>query len=362
MEVIDNVHDMYLKNYDNTYKCVENKILNNLLDIKLQNQPHIIMYGPNGSFKNFNVYHLIKKITGYHNFNLKRKQEKINVNNNSVEFDVLQSENYIELNPSLNGFYDRWIITEYIQSIIEFKNILVSRHIVVIKDLDKLTHNAYMTLRRILEKYSINSLFIFTATNISSINEAILSRCLNIRCPLVSDKAIKQFLSLNINDKAILKNVASNCDRNIYKAILIHSQINNTAIAIKQNSADSDDDNEDNLKNEENEIKANAFRLILQEEIKEHYLFIKKTKDILKVAKSNRDFLHKILNFNYGYEDILMIFRDIFIKTFKKNNINKLYLAHDLLVKVDLELVKCQKDYFALEKFLLEVYKLIHFD
>ncbi len=333
MEIINNTQLKFLKDFNETYKYITNKSLDSILNKKLGELFHINFYGPEGSFKNFYVYYLIKHITGNNLLNSKNIIEKINVNNNIVEFEVLLNENFIEINPSQNNFYDRWIITEYIQNLIKIKNITQSKHIIVLKDLDKLSNNSFMTLRRILEKYSNNALFIFTSTNIAHINEAINSRCFQIRCPLESDKNLKLFLSKYLNEKDKVKDIINNSERDINRIMLLYSKIDKSDF---------------------------SYIPILNNEIKEHFMFLKKTKDVIKVAKENRDFLNKILNFSYNNEEIIKCFQDIILKTYKKKR-EILINIITILKELDMELINSQKDFFAYEKFLIKLYKFIHF-
>ncbi len=332
MNIINNTQSKLLKEFDNSYKYINNQYLNNILSKNIDELCHINFYGSAGSFKDFYVYYLIKKLTGNYSINQKKIIEKINVNNNIVDFEVLLNENYIEINPSINSFYDRWIITDYIQNIIKIKNITQRKHIIVFKDLDKISNNSFMTLRRILEKFSNNVLFIFTSTNLAYVNEAIISRCISIRCPLENEKNLKNFLGIYLKDKTKIKDILSNSNRDINKIMLIYSKLN--------------------LEEE--------YIPVLFNEIKEHYIYIKKTKDIIKVAKENREFLNKILNFNYSNEEIIKNFQEIFVKTYKKK-MNILRLLIDLLRELDVDLINCQKDFFAYEKFLLKLYKIINF-
>jgi DNA polymerase III delta prime subunit len=330
MEIINKTQVKFLNEFENSYKYVKNSKLDNILKQNFEELCHINFYGPNGSFKNFYVYYLIHKITGHYFINPKKTIQKISVNNNNIEFEVIINDNYIELNPSINGFYDRWIITEYIQNIIKSKNITQKKHIIVLRDLDKLSLNSFMTLRRILEKYSCNSLFIFTSTNLSYINEAILSRCLNIRCPIETEKNMKSFLNNYFEDKLKIKQILATSNRDINKVMFIYSKLELETIYIP----------------------------ILYNQIKEHYQFMKKTKDVIKVLKENREFLNRILNFNYNNEEIIQCFQDILFKSMRKKR-NEFFKVIGLLKNLDLELINCQKDFFAFEKFLAKLYEIL---
>jgi DNA polymerase III delta prime subunit len=333
MNLLYNINVEFLKDFDTTYKNVPNKIFDSILSKSIEDLSNINFYGHPGSFKNLYPYYLIKKLTGTYNTNTRKIVEKLVINNNVVEFELILNDNFIEINPSLYGFYDKFIITNYIQNLIKIRNITQRKHIILFRDLDKLSNNSYMTLRRILEKYSNNTLFIFTSTNISCINEAIISRCQNIRCTIETEKNLKNFLSFYIEDKNNIKKIIQKSNRDINKIMFMHSKIN------------SDEEQ----------------KLILQNSIKEQIQFIKKTKDFLKVIKENRNFLNQILNFSYNNEEIIQEFKIILLKIFKKYQ-SKISLVFDLLRELDANLINAQKDFFAYEQFLLKLYKIIHFD
>lgn len=343
MEDINCTHFNFLDDFDNSYKYVDNVSLTKYSSLDIDEMQHLNFYGPNGSFKNYYVYYLIKHLTkcSKYNNNTKSLQQKITVNNNIVEFDVVLNSNYVEVNPSMNNFYDRWIITDYIQNMIKSKNIIQKKHIILLKEVDKLSTNAYMALRRMLEKYSPNALFIFTSTNYSHINEAIISRCINIRCGLQPETNFNTFLGHYIQDKQLLKKILGSCHRNIDKAtILLYKNF------------------------------SNEFVPVLENEVKAHFALMKKTKDVMMIAKYNRDFLHKILNFNYEKNEIMKIFIDTIIKNYCKkdenkmsdSDRNKIYKFIALTAETDVTIVKSNKDFFVYENYLLKLYKLLHFD
>jgi DNA polymerase III delta prime subunit len=334
MDIINDIHFKILEKFDESYNFVENIAFSNFLNINLNELPHLVMYGPNGSFKDYYLYYLIYKKTGKYRSNLSRVNEKIVVNSNTIDFDIMISTNYTEINLARNNFYDRWIITDYIQNIIKMKPINQDRHIIVLKDLDKASHNCFMALRRIMEIYTNNALFICTATNLSHITEAIRSRCFCIRCPLQPEKSFKLFLNHYIKDKNILKNVILKSNRNINTAVMLQYKPNFV----------------------------NEIVNVLDDEIKNHHQIMKKTKDIFIIAKLNRDFLHKILNFDYDNKDIIKLFRDYMIKLYiKKEDNQTISKIISISAKTDHELATCGKDFFVFEKYLLLLYKIIHY-
>ena len=181
----------YFFNYLNKYyEYLDNNIITRLAKSNSIDLPHLHLYGCEGSMKNYYVYYIINKL---YNISLKKEEFKLEkntlkINNNNIEFNIYITKHFRELNLNDKSNYDKSIITNYLKNIVETKNCIHDKHIIILKDFDKLSHNCYMTLRRLMEIYSKNVLFICVSTNLSNIPDSIQSRCLNIRCPIIEKK------------------------------------------------------------------------------------------------------------------------------------------------------------------------------
>ena len=101
--------------------------------------------------------------------------------NNNIEFNLHTNTAFIEFDLYNKVNYDKHIISKYLINIIKVRNYKYGRHIVLLRNFDKLTFNAFMTLRRMMELYSQNVLFITISTNLSKIPDSIKSRCFKSR-------------------------------------------------------------------------------------------------------------------------------------------------------------------------------------
>ena len=333
-ELINNITDIY-KNFDNN--C-----LTNLTDYDI---PHINLYGPDGSMKKFYAYYIINKLN---NININTQEFKIQeenflIKNNNVNFKLINHKYFKEINLYHKLSNEKNILKFYILSIIKTKNIFVTKHIFIINDFDKLKYNSYMLLRRVMEIYSKDVIFIFISSNLSKIPEVIKSRCLNIRCPLLNNKHIikivkKLTTDYDIEKKDITKLIKKN-ENDIYKILL------NLENLVKM-----DIDN--------SEKKNNNYQDILYNDITTHLNYIRKEKNPLKVLQKNREFIFKLINFNFNNQIILENFLKIIIKKYNK------YLPLNQIVKLtsktDHDILNSSREIYHYEMYLLKIYKMFH--
>lgn len=329
-----------INNITNLYTLIDNNRLTNLTDYNI---PHINLYGPEGSMKKFYAYYIINKLNNYnintHEFNT--QEQSILVKNNNINFKLINHKYFKEINLYHKLNNERNILKFYIMPILQTKNILTKKHIFIINDFDKLKYNSYMLLRRVMEIYSKDVLFIFISTNLSKIPDSIKSRCINIRCSLLDNKRIikivqKLTTNYNIEKKDITKIIKNN-EGDIYKILLNLENIVNMDI--------------DNLEN-------NNYQDILYNEILNYLNIIRKEKNALKIIQKNREFIFKLINFNFNNQIILENFLKIIIKKFYK------YLPLDdivqLTAKTDHDILSSSREVYYYEIYLLKIYKMFH--
>ena len=144
----------YLINNINSYYSIFNLTpINNLTNISINELNHINIYGSSSSFYHFFPYYIINLLTkSQTNIERSIKTKKIiNVNNNNIDFTVSINTNFIEIDLFQRSNYDRFIITKYILEIVKNKNFKNEKHIILIRNFDRLNFLAYMSIRRILE-------------------------------------------------------------------------------------------------------------------------------------------------------------------------------------------------------------------
>ena len=94
------------------------------------------------------------------------------------------------------------------------------------------------------------------------------------------------------------------------------------------------------------------------EKIKNHLNYLKKTKKINLVLLKNREFVYKLTHFNYSNQEILEKFLKVLLKSFNK------YIENEYIIKLtsktDHDIVKCNRDIYHYERYLLNIYKSFH--
>ena len=357
----------FLDNINKYYKYLNNDLINNIGNIELSEIQHINLYG-NSSMKNYYVYYIINQLTKstFQHSLLKTEKYNINVNNNNVEFNVKIYESFQELNLVYKSNYDKHIISKYIVNIIKNKSFHYNKHIIILRDFDKLNFNAYMSLRRIMELYNTNTLFICVSTNISKIPDALKSRLLNIRCPIIDKKILANFTikileNLNIThyNKKDINRLIKSCDNDITKILLKLDADNFIRLNITENITENIDEISNGISKSTNisndPIK---YKDTLKEAIKNHLNYLKKTKKVNLVLQKNREFIYKITYFNYSNQEILEKFVSTILKYFNK------YLDYIKIIKIttktDNNIIKSSRDIYHYEKYLLQIYKMFH--
>ena len=228
-------HNIIYSNVNEIIKLPNNefrKVINNLKYGTWQyaNFQHIIVYGQNGSVKEYLINRLLEKIYGSSGIELKDVEYVVSgYSNTKTKIIIKQSKHHIILEPNSNGF-DKYLIQEIIQEYAksELLNIIKQRKlfkVVIINKIDNLSYYAQASLRRTMEKYSNTCKFILISDQLSKIIEPIRSRCLMIRVPLPTNNQILETLlhickneDINISFKKI-KEIINKSENKVNYAI-----------------------------------------------------------------------------------------------------------------------------------------------
>lgn len=151
--------------------------------------PHIIFYGPEGSGKKTMTSIFLHMLYGDNVNKLYNIKYNIMGSGNKVKEEIIKSSNHhIVINPS-NTNFDRYIIHDVIKSYAKAKTIA---HInnpnskfktIQISNLEKLSHSAQTSLRRMIEVNARTCRFIMWCENIDNVIDPLKSRCVCIRVP-----------------------------------------------------------------------------------------------------------------------------------------------------------------------------------
>ena len=180
---------------------IHKTIARRLLNFDFNNISNIIFYGRQNNGK----YLLSKLLINYLNSCNIFIQTSINthdlkIGNNTVNIDFFSSPYHIEINLVEYGLYDKYIISDFLQEYLNYKNISGRTKIVILKNIDKISKQAQNCLRGLVEKNSEIALFICLSTSLSNIESTLKSRFLNIRVPVPTNSEFNEYFDFVSNN------------------------------------------------------------------------------------------------------------------------------------------------------------------
>jgi len=364
------MENYFINNINKFYKNIPNKIIDNITNFSLDESIHMNFFGPEEGLKDYYPYYIINHLTNtiLNIKDLRLYKTHINHKNNNIDFNLHTNTAFIEFDLHNRANYDKHIISKYLIDIIKVKNYKYDKHIVLFRNFDKLSFNAFMVLRRIMEIYSPNVLFITVSTNLSKIPDAIKSRCLNIRCSILDKTILEKFTKVFLKDFNIdtyttsdINKLVKSCQLDFKKILLkldtdnYFSNLTNKKIINKDTDINTLEKKISRTINLDNEpIK---YIDLLDNKIKKHLTFLKRTKNLLNVIIKNREFIYNITYFNYSNQEILEKILKIILSKYKEIRVD---LVIKLTVEIDINIIKSNRDIFHYEKYLLNIYKLFH--
>ena len=213
--IIDNIINNFIYLDFNKYKNIKQNQYNDFItNIKynkynFNNMQHLIIYGPDGTSKEFIVTKLLEHIYGEKY--IKTKEVEYNISgysNSKTKILIKQSKYHIILEPNSNGF-DKYLIQEIIKEYVTSNTLNILKQsrqykIIIINKIDNLSRYVQASLRSLIEKYSDSCKFILISNQLTKIIEPLRSRCLLIRIPLFTNIQILEVL-LYISSKEKIK-------------------------------------------------------------------------------------------------------------------------------------------------------------
>lgn len=163
-------------------------ILERFKDIKLEELNNLLFYGVPTSGKTTKIYALLSTIFDKKVYDLKN----VTFEEDRKSMPYKSSIYHIEVDPLNLGSNEKLFISSFIKPYSETKNIgLDIPKLIFIKNADKLSRLSQLALRRIIEKNSYTSKFIFEVSNLSNFADPLISRCLLLRVKLPDLNEIK---------------------------------------------------------------------------------------------------------------------------------------------------------------------------
>ena len=182
-------------------------LLEKFKNFNIHNMIHLIFYGYKSSGKSTKIYAFLASILDKKIYDLKNcifEDDKKQMNYKSSIY-------HIEFSPLNLGSNEKLFIHSFLKSYIETINIgLNIPKIVLVKDANFLSKQSQLALRRMIEKNSCTSRFIFEVSSLSNFSEPLKSRCLLFRVQMPSLNEIQNCLinysirnNINISEKEL---------------------------------------------------------------------------------------------------------------------------------------------------------------
>ncbi len=168
--------------------------------INIDELNNLLFYGVSGSGKTTKIYALLASI-----FNDKKVYDLKNIIFEEDKKTIVYKSSiyHIEVDAINLASNEKLFIQSFLKGYIENRNIgLDIPKIVFIKNVDKMSEQSQLSLRKIIEKYTYTVKFIFEISQYNKFSEPLKSRCLCIRVPLPKIEEIK----LCLIQYSILKN------------------------------------------------------------------------------------------------------------------------------------------------------------
>jgi hypothetical protein len=355
---INNYHlNQFYNNISKHYKRFSLTVLESLNSRIVQNEtrlydlPNLLFYGQDTSLCKAHIYQVLRCGLHYEG-DIILKNNSFTINNIDVQYS--NTENFIQINFDTHLNKEKNAFIDFIKQVVLQRNVLHSKHIFILWNIEKITHQGQYRLRRIIEKNQENSLFISFISQYTKLIDPLKSRFLMIRVPCLKlEQKINIFTSLfqehneSIHENKrkslesnILKKVDTYCtnleDIYIYfKSYIIH---NNSDIFLKDIKSFNFVDNEINI-------------------LLKGFHKIKNTYELVDIT---RTFIYKIIHYNIDHS---ITAKSIFKALLKlKLSDEKLKSATNILAKFEHStlFISVCKLVYVYEYLLIELYKIIH--
>ena len=188
----------------NNYKEIffHKEIYDRLLKMSYDNSiPHIIFHGVPGAGKKTMINIFLKMIYGDEISKLYTTSYSITGSGNKTKKETVQnSDHHIIINPTSTNF-DRYLVHEIIKGYAGSKTIELTLNpnskfkTIQISNLDRLSHSAQTSLRRMIEVNASTCRFIMWCDNLSNVIGPLKSRCVCIRIPNPSKSELFAYLT-----------------------------------------------------------------------------------------------------------------------------------------------------------------------
>lgn len=259
--------------------------------------------------------------------------------NKTVDSIVFRSvDNIVDIDYDCIQRKNRGEVYEFILKIVKRSPMLFDKHIIVLRNFDKVMLRFQEPYKSLIERGVNNCCFIITATNCTSINEPLLGFFNFLRIPLLKSVQMKQLLERvclnNEIDGINLDSVIQACDNDLFTCLCDIEKLHKTSET------------------------HSTYENLFEKEIDKLFEFIKKSKSLERVIETIRTSVNKLLYYSLPDEWICNVILNKCMKVAKlKKNIHK--MVH-LIASSQCDILKCSKKIFIYEHIFLDIYDLLH--
>ncbi|KAK4678755.1 Subunit of heteropentameric Replication factor C (RF-C) [Podospora pseudoanserina] len=158
--------------------------------VDLNRLPHLLLYGPPGTGKTSTILALARRIYGAENM----RQMVLELNaSDDRGIDVVREQ--IKTFASTKQIFSLGASTS--------KTGLAGFKLIILDEADAMTSTAQMALRRIMEKYTVNTRFCIIANYSHKLSPALLSRCTRFRFSPLKERDIRVLVDKVIDEEHI---------------------------------------------------------------------------------------------------------------------------------------------------------------
>ena len=264
--------------------------------------PNMLLYGLDKFQQYYFIKNFLKQIYNIDDKDIIERTYKIN---NSKSFKFRSSINHNELVINKKNFLIVHNIIDFIKDLITGNSFNNKIRYIILINVDELPKTIQWGLRSIIEKTSSTTRYILTCSGLNKIENAIISRVLQIRLPCLTNDKIYSIITdickkekFEITDDNI-KEIIQNSPRNITRAVLIlqASFVTGKYITFRD------------------------YTTIYVDKIIVYIKQFKKLKTTLKIRKILLSIIERNMDINRIFKDILNILLTFDITNEKKTNI-----------------------------------------
>jgi len=346
------VHDLYDIISHPLISRIVKSVTNKDEDIFQYNS--ILLYGIDSNLIYLYIYHILQSNFGVTCF----KRNYLNTIVNHCELQYIESSYFIEIDLDTHLNKDKSAYVDFIKTLVSSRNVAFSKHIIILKNFDKLSNIQQNKLRHVIEYSQNNALFIIYCKQFNNVITEIQSRLFTIRVP-----SLKNTQQINLINHIILKHDLYEQPNDVAYKIFLNMETNNPILCIDimniylttltyiikvQNSKDSNCNSNEPIPN------------VLKDELLVLFEYYKKNRKFCIIPERIRETIYKINHYNFKISTVVHTIIHILLPMKYMNNTK----IHNLInTLAEFEYTSTQitpsKIFHCYEKYLINIFCII---